>query len=624
MLVNMARSASKQRSLATAASASLRQASSRAPPIASSLLRTVGLVALLLAVFAPEASAQASSSESEAPSSAEPSESGSQSQSASSSHASSSSPAPVPTPTGSASAVAPTLNVTDLHSNFTLPVLNRTHPAVVVQFPQELNGLSVVFNIASLGANKSEIPRVFVSTGTDGGGTGYDYTIGRGKDDPASGGTWLGDWNRRDSDRDAWEISWDQGFGNWTYGLNWRTQKFDPDAPSIRPSILVGRGIQDDIMLDPSAISDGNVEVFVLVSNTYDNSTGIPGMSAETPLLGDTTSSSVLLFSPVLLHESIAEPQYPNYTLPKAEVDLPQWDEADTVTRNTRFVILPTELSPASVGLGNSIAAIDKVVRDRNLTLLNATRSGTQWMNVENFDGFRYWGYFQGLQPETNYTAWLVEDNTFIKSEPSWFATKEATFACPIVLPNAMCPGIGYASPVAELNASGDGLTAIPEPFAQVLEENLQGFEVSLNTMACGRDRYSWSSTCLDCYMAYRDWLCRIVLPQCASNSPPEFMNADPNGPTSPFVVPRTNSSRRNPDPFPAYTTDYNELQPCISTCTAVDRKCPPTLSFDCPHRNFNANESYAFIGKSNAKNDGVGANGWPATDVWGNRWCNA
>lgn len=148
-------------------------------------------------------------------------------------------------------------------------------------------------------------------------------------------------------------------------------------------------------------------------------------MSAETPFLGDTTQSSVLLFSPVLLQESIVEPLFPNYSLPKAEVDLPQWDEADTVTKNTRFVILPTNLSPVAMGLGNSIAAIDKVVRDHNLTVLNATSSGTQWMNLESLDGFRYWGFFQGLQPETNYTAWMVEQDTFIKSEPSWFATKE-------------------------------------------------------------------------------------------------------------------------------------------------------------------------------------------------------
>lgn len=242
-------------------------------PVSSSLLRTVGLVALLLAVFAPNAAAQETTSRSEAQSthsSTHVSESGSHSQSASasSSHSSAAVTAPAPTPTGSAPAIAPTLNVTDLHSNFTLPPLNRTHPAVVVQFPQGLNALSVVFNIASLGANTSELPRVFVSTGSDGGGPGYDYVIDKAKDDPASGGTWLGDWNVRDGDHDAWEISWDQGFGNWTYGLNFHTQKFDPNAPSVKPSILIGRGIQDDITLSPSAISDGNMEVFVLVSDT--------------------------------------------------------------------------------------------------------------------------------------------------------------------------------------------------------------------------------------------------------------------------------------------------------------------------------------------------------------------
>jgi hypothetical protein len=37
-----------------------------------------------------------------------------------------------------------------------------------------------------------------------------------------------------------------------------------------------------------------------------------------------------------------------------------------------------------------------------------------------------------------------------------------------------------------------------------------------------------------------------------------------------------------------------------------------------------NAQQSYAFLGQENDQGDGDSANGEAASDMWGNRWCNA
>lgn len=180
-------------------------------------------------------------------------------------------------------------------------------------------------------------------------------------------------------------------------------------------------------------------------------------------------------------------------------------------------------------------------------------------------------------------------------------------------MPTDLCPGIGYATPIS--TASGP-VDAIPEDLAEILTTNLQAFSASLLTSACGRDHFSFVSSCLDCYNAYRDWLCRIVLPQCASTN-----SLHPLDEAAPFKIPRNDTSRRNADI--SYAQDYTELLPCMSTCNQVDRACPVSLGFICPRRNFNANESYAFFTKDNAKGDGSVETGRPGLDRWGWRWCN-
>lgn len=194
-------------------------------------------------------------------------------------------------------------------------------------------------------------------------------------------------------------------------------------------------------------------------------------------------------------------------------------------------------------------------------------------------------------------------------------------FACPLLLPTDVCPNIGYASPVG--TASESPLSAIPDTFLTNITDSLESFQTSLSAtgLACGRDRYSYVSDCVDCYNAYRDWVCQIVLPQCAESG--NFSDVgSPPAPQGPSTFDRPLDNPRNSAMSP-YATDYTELQPCISVCTVVESKCPTALTFICPHRHFNADQSYAFIGGNDDSNDGTAGTGWPALDIWGNRWCS-
>lgn len=195
-----------------------------------------------------------------------------------------------------------------------------------------------------------------------------------------------------------------------------------------------------------------------------------------------------------------------------------------------------------------------------------------------------------------------------------------ATFPCHLVLPNSMCPGIAYAAPLEANTTTLPGSTTpfpldkIPDSIASIITDSLNHFSTSLLSSACGRDLFSHVSSCLDCYNAYRDWICRITVPQCASDGS--------NSESVPSqTVARTPDSPRLSDVSPPYA--YTELLPCLSVCNKADRQCPAFVQFRCPRRLVNAQQSYAFIGEDNDEDDGDPVNGEPALDRWGNRWCN-
>ena len=202
-----------------------------------------------------------------------------------------------------------------------------------------------------------------------------------------------------------------------------------------------------------------------------------------------------------------------------------------------------------------------------------------------------------------------------------------ASFPCQLVLPNALCPSLAYAAPLPlnTTNSINYPITSLPTNITSLITASLQAFTTSLLTTACGRDLYSHVSSCADCQTSYRDWLCRTVVPQCASSisssrepMPPSPLNFDSPAAQTFLRTPRT---PRNPATIPEYA--YDELLPCLSVCNAVDRSCPVFLGFRCPIRVISARASYAYVGDDVDHGDGSTGLGVPAADRWGNRWCS-
>jgi calcium channel MID1 len=181
------------------------------------------------------------------------------------------------------------------------------------------------------------------------------------------------------------------------------------------------------------------------------------------------------------------------------------------------------------------------------------------------------------------------------------------------LLPTTFCPSVAYATPFLSAPAiPTQPLTSLPDNITSLLTSNLNAISTSLLSTACGRDRYSYTSSCADCYSAYRDWLCRILLPQCGTDIT-----------TSSTPAPQT-MRRTSPGTQPGGDNEsYDELLPCLSTCNAVDRACPVNLNFRCPLRKHGAERSYAFVGNGPGYGDGSSDQEVPSRDRWGNVWCN-
>lgn len=404
----------------------------------------------------------------------------------------------------------------------------------------------------------------------------------------------------------------------------------------------------------------------------------ITRLSDLSPIVGDSTAYGALVFTPILYRNATPEPQYPGYVLPGAELDLPNWDVIsnqvinntnDSVFEHADFpfarldpmtMVFQTDLSPIAMGLGNSFlqllasqanwynASIDHSKADTSVLwqFKNGSRlNGVQWMSIGGEEGFRYWDAWMYLKPNTNYTAWAIawDGTVSVTSRPVFFMSKSGEcavccccedstdrstddFPCSLLPPSDICPGVSYAVPFP--NDTDTMITSIPNDLRSSITASLDAFSLSVtgSGIACGRDMYSYVSTCLDCVNAYRDWLCHTLLPRCADANPQPFTNM-PNGkyvPSQPITAQRTSSDpRNNATEVSSPPMDYNELLPCIGLCTAVERKCPPGLAWNCPHRSFNADKSYAYIGKNNLHGDGSANTGYPAQDQYGNVWCN-
>ncbi|KAI9638344.1 calcium channel [Dioszegia hungarica] len=461
-------------------------------------------------------------------------------------------------PSPSAPGPIQNLSIAAIPALINLTPLNSTRPTIQLSLPPTPD-LFLTFNLCSLTSNSSLLPTVLISTAAD-----PAWSLGaRSTADSGSGGTREGGHNRRSRQGAVWSLVWDKGFGNWTMSG-------------------MGQGEQVKMLLS----------LDVDVNGAFRSGVGAGNM-----------------------------PTYPNYTLPPAQLPLFA-SGAGSSTSSLTLIIVPTGSSPTSDGLDNSLCAIRTanistggIASARNAVL---NRSQPHWMRLGGEEGLRSaWGAGDLVAGGSNYTAWTLDEAKGELSRPVWFATKQAGFSCPLVLPTSFCPSIAYAAPLPlDPTSPTHPLSSLPSNITDQLTSNLNALSTSLLSTACGRDRYSFASSCADCHTAYRDWLCRVLIPRCAGGVD---TTADP----APQVTRRTVDAPRVPGVVLGGDQGYDELLPCLSTCNAVDRACPVNLNFRCPLRKHGADKSYGFLGDDPGYGDGSADLGVAAGDGWGNTWCN-
>ncbi|KAJ3932470.1 MAG: stretch-activated cation channel Mid1 [Lentinula lateritia] len=399
-----------------------------------------------------------------------------------------------------------------------------------------------------------------------------------------------------DGGTDVYEITVNQGLGTFS-------------APFLDGGVLAIDGtLSDDFSFEIAASDSGPMHEVL----------------ATFPLLGDTTSNQALLFSPPFDPPIFIDPSYPNYTLPGPSLSSPLPPDSSP---NFTLLIAPTS-SQTLTSLPQTACMMASQTSSGNIA------NESLWLRDE--DGWRTQWLMAGLSPQTNYTAYVIQDSQKL-SGPMYFVTKSAVFACPLAAFLPYCPGVTYAIPLPPPDNSELSIydsTNLPITISDILTTYFTNFTTTLTTQACGRDYYSPLQTCADCQRAYFRWLCSVSFPRCGEQSPSTTTTTSSSSigtslstglpsPTSALQAQTTSSVPRNPTFSPLNMT-YSVLMPCIETCQAADRACPNFLGFACPLARFNANQSYGvgYIDGAEPDQQGLGIPG-QAQDQWGNVWCN-
>ena len=122
--------------------------------------------------------------------------------------------------------------------------------------------------------------------------------------------------------------------------------------------------------------------------------------------------------APFALAELPPEPQFPNYTLPQANLYIPQY--IGIQSSNFSLILAPT--SPQNNGV--ALTAIPQTgcgISAQQSSNVGTILNQTVWSR--GVDGWRNQWLIGGLTPSTNYTAYVVQDGTKV-SGPIYFATK--------------------------------------------------------------------------------------------------------------------------------------------------------------------------------------------------------
>ncbi|KAF8699595.1 Stretch-activated Ca2+-permeable channel component, partial [Rhizoctonia solani] len=341
---------------------------------------------------------------------------------------------------------------------------------------------------------------------------------------------------------------------------------------------------------------------------------------SQLPLLGDTSATRALIFSPPFFTPETQEPIFPNYTFQDAIPSVPPIPSS--AEPNTTLLLFPTANANATVWLTNSACALTSKLGG----VMTTTAARTVYRDSS---GWRRQWFVDGLSASTNYTAYVIENNAQV-SGPSYLRTKSDSFPCPLAHSIPYCPEVSYAVPLPAPPGSATSYTDdnIPQEIKAVAISSLTNFTRSLRTFPCGRDWYSRLQTCSGCQAAYRKWACSIIFPRCGEPIPEDSLRGAPGSLTSQLAFnDGGNGGDTSPgsDPLPqAALVERKDGASRSPFLPDLGVTCPPLLGWKCPSVLVNANASYGlgFVDSWDGTIEGGGRPGI-SQDEFGRVWCN-
>ena len=136
---------------------------------------------------------------------------------------------------------------------------------------------------------------------------------------------------------------------------------------------------------------------------------------SDPPLLGDTTATQALVFSPPFAPPSHISPSYPNYTLPGGNISFPN-PPSPSSQPNASLILSPTSQlqQQSSIKLTKSACAVKTAATSISGSWLGTNGTGgvngSTSLVLRDKNGWRSQWIVEGLTADTNYSGWVIQD----------------------------------------------------------------------------------------------------------------------------------------------------------------------------------------------------------------------
>lgn len=167
---------------------------------------------------------------------------------------------------------------------------------------------------------------------------------------------------------------------------------------------------------------------------------------------------------------------------------------------------------------------------------------------------------------------------------------------CKVITNLDFCDETEHAVPA---NDNKFTISQLAQFYDDMARDAYRYFERQLAQIACEappEQRYSLVRNCTDCAVAYKKWLCTVLIPRCedlsSNNAFSLVRNVNqsfPNGTRlsddviSQFPGSKHQKSRSARIDEEVQPGPYREILPCEDLCYDLVRNCPASLQFSCP-----------------------------------------